>query len=122
MLIIDGERFAVEVEAISRKADFLDKYAERTEDGVLKRELIGVYINYTLQLFRGASASEYDRLWDKLIEPVEFHQVTVPGTGGDYTFTAYFSGVSDQLQLQRAARNYWINLTVTFTAERPART
>ena len=90
MLIIDGERFAVEVEKLTRKADFLDKYAERTEDGDLKRELIGVYFNYTLQLFAGSRTSEYSRLWDKLTEPVEFHEVTVPDSDGDYTFTAYF--------------------------------
>lgn len=122
MLIIDGERFDVEVEKLTRKADFLDKYAERTEDGDLKRELIGVYFNYTLQLFAGSRTSEYSRLWDKLTEPVEFHEVTVPDSDGDYTFTAYFSGVGDTLLLQRAARNYWTDLTVTFTAKSPART
>lgn len=122
MLIIDGERFAVDVEKLTRKADFLDKYAERTEDGDLKRELIGVYFNYTLQLFKDSCPSEYARLWDKLTEPVEFHQVTVPGSDGDFTFTAYFSGVSDKLLLQRKARNYWTDLTVTFTAKAPART
>ena len=122
MLIIDGERFDVEVEKLTRKADFLDKYAERTEDGDLKRELIGVYFNYTLQLFAGSRTSEYSRLWDKLTEPVEFHEVTVPDSDGDYTFTAYFSGVGDTLLLQRAARNYGTDLTVTFTAKSPART
>ena len=122
MLIIDGERFAVDVEKLTRKADFLDKYAERTEDGDLKRELIGVYFNYTLQLFKDSCPSEYARLWDKLTEPVEFHQVTVPGSDGDFTFTAYFSGVSDKLLLQRKARNDWTDLTVTFTAKAPART
>lgn len=122
MVVIDGERFDVEVESVVRKADFLDKYAERTEDGDLKRELIGVYFNYTLQLFGNGRPSEYARLWDKLTEPVEFHQVIVPGSEEDYAFTAYFSGVSDRLQLQRAARNYWTDLTVTFTAKAPART
>lgn len=122
MIKIDGIAFDVEVEELSRNAEFLDKYAKRTEDGVLKRELIGVYFNYSLKLFRGGSPTEYDRLWDKLTEPVEFHQVTVPGAGGDYTFTAYFSGVKDSLQLQREAQNYWTDLTVNFTAQSPART
>lgn len=122
MIVIDGQTFNVEVESVRRTADFLDKYAERTEDGDLKRELIGVYFNYTLQLFGNGDTAEYDRLWDKLTEPVEFHQVTVPGAGGDYTFAAYFSGVSDQLALQRAAKNYWTDLAVTFTAKAPART
>ena len=40
---IDGVYFDVPFLSIKRTADFLDKYAERTEDGDLKRELIGVY-------------------------------------------------------------------------------
>ena len=62
MIVIDGQTFNVEVESVRRTADFLDKYAERTEDGDLKRELIGVYFNYTLQLFGNGDTAEYDRL------------------------------------------------------------
>ena len=39
MLIIDGGRYDVDVVSLKRKAEFLDKYAERTEDGDLKRNL-----------------------------------------------------------------------------------
>jgi hypothetical protein len=46
-LTIDGEVYNVAVlTGLDRNADFLDKYAERTDDGDLKRELIGVYFNY----------------------------------------------------------------------------
>lgn len=44
MLIIDGEKFKIDVLSCKRTADFLDKHAKRTENGDLKRELIGVYI------------------------------------------------------------------------------
>ena len=39
---IDGISYDVPLVSIKRTAEFLDKYAERTEDGDLKRELIGV--------------------------------------------------------------------------------
>lgn len=122
MLILDGQRYDVDVLSIKRKAEFLDKYAERTESGDLERELIGVYFNYQLKLAPSTNPTEYDRLWEKLTEAEEFHTVTVPyGAKGDYTFTAYFSNVADDLLCQ-SDRSYWNNLTVNFIAKTPAKT
>ena len=121
MLYIDGIGYKIDVLSVKRTADFLDKYAERTENGDLERELIGVYFNYKLQLGPGIDRTEYPRLWDKLTEPVEFHEVTVPDEDGDYTFTAYFSNVADELLRKVAEKNYWKNLTVNFIAKKPAR-
>lgn len=121
MLYIDGIGYKIDVQSVKRTADFLDKYAERTENGDLERELIGVYFNYKLQLGPGIDRTEYARLWDKLTEPVEFHEVTVPDEDGDYTFTAYFSNVADELLRKVAEKNYWKNLTVNFIAKKPAR-
>lgn len=121
MIKIDGISFDVPVIELSRKADFLDKFAKRTDDGGLQRELIGVYFNYQLKLGIAKEASEYQRLWDKLTEPVEFHTVVVPDTEGDYTFKAYFSNIGDKLLMKTKERNYWQDLTVNFTAQVPAR-
>lgn len=121
MIKIDGMTFNVPVLDLTRSADFLDKFAKRTEDGGMQRELIGVYFNYQLKLGIAKDAAEYQRLWDKLTEPVEFHTVVVPGTVGDYTFKAYFSNVKDKLLMKRQQRNYWQDLTVNFTAQVPAR-
>ena len=121
MLYIDGIGYKIDVLSVKRTADFLDKYAERTENGDLERELIGVYFNYKLQLGPGIDRTEYARLWDKLTEPVEFHEVTVPDEDGDYTFTAYFSNVADELLRKVAEKNNWKNLTVNFIAKKPAR-
>lgn len=121
MITIDGENYDVNVLTMTRTADFLDSYAERTVSGDLQRDLIGVYFNYQLTLDPGCNYEEYARLWDKLTEPVNFHTVTVPDESGDYTFTAYFSNVSDELRRQHAGKNYWKNLKVNFTAKSPAR-
>ena len=59
MLIIDGEKFKVDALSCKRTADFLDKHAKRTENGDLKRELIGVYFNYKLTIAPGIDRAEY---------------------------------------------------------------
>jgi len=122
-VVIDGQTFDIPVISLKRKADFLDKMAERTSDGKLHRELIGVYFNYQLVLGTITDMSEYSSLWDKLTEPVEFHTVTVPDTGsGDYSFTAYFANVTDEMRKIKKSTNYWKSLTVNFIAESPAKT
>jgi hypothetical protein len=122
MITIDGTSYNIPVLNIQRKAEVLDKYAERSEDGVLHREILGVYFNYTLELGQTTDTSAYAALWDKLTEPEEFHTVIVPDESGDYTFTAYFAGVSDELRKTIGAKNYWKGLKVNFIAQSPART
>ena len=123
MLWVDGIEYDVDVVKLKRKGDFLDRYAKRTENGDANRELIGCFINYQLKLGPNTDPNEYDRLWEKLVESEEFHEVKVPyGSGGTYTFTAYFSNVSDELLCQHDRKNVWNNLTVNFTAKKPART
>lgn len=121
MIKIDGLTFDVPVVSLKRTADFLDKYANRTESGKLKRELIGVFFNYQLQFGVTTNTSEYARLWNKLTEPKEFHTVVVPDESGSYTFTAYFSNVSDEMLRKKGAKNYFKDLTVNFIAQVPAR-
>lgn len=120
-LTIDGEVYNVAVlTSIKRNADFLDKYAERTDDGDLKRELIGVYFNYKNIKFAkqtDSNYSEYVRLFNKLTEPEEFHDITI----ANVTFRAYFSNVSDEMYLFKNNRPYYRNLTVNFTAKMPSR-
>jgi len=122
MLTIDGIIYNIPVIELSRSADFLDKYAERTESGDLERELIGVYFNYKLKLGRSRDPAEYARLWRKLTEPEEFHTVVVPDESGSYTFTAYFSSVGDKFRRTEGNKNFWGDLTVNFTAKSPAKT
>jgi hypothetical protein len=124
MIIIDGTTYNIPIISLDRTGEFLDKYANRTENGSLKRKLIGVFYNYSLKLGRSTSigTTAYQALWDKLTEAVEFHSVTVPGMTGNYTFTAYFSGIADTLQMQKSSVNYWKNLTVDFIAKAPALT
>lgn len=124
MIIIDGTTYNIPVVKIQRLAEFLDKFAERTENGVLRRELIGVYYNYSLEFGRTDDVAEYAALWDKLTEPTEFHTVTVPDEDDDFsfTFTAYFSGIKDEVHRVTNAKTFFKGLTVRFIAQSPART
>lgn len=120
-VVIDGELFNVPVKSLERSADYLYKFAERTVDGHLHSELIGVYINYRLEFAPSLSVSDYAALWEKLTEPQEFHTITVPCEDGLYTYEAYFSNVKDQMRRRRGNVNYWQGLTVNFIARKPAR-
>lgn len=121
-LTIDGEIYNIKVKTgVKRNADFLDKYAKRTDDGDLKRELIGVYFNYREIKFErqtDENYNEYNRLYQKLTEAEEFHTINI---AGEY-FTAYFSNVSDTMYLYKNGRPYFKDLQVNFTAKMPART
>ena len=122
-IIIDGDTFDIPVVGLDETCDFLDKYAERTEDGVLHRELIGCYFNQKIQFGAPPSTAELARLWLKLTEAVAYHTVTVPDDDGvDYTFIAYFAGVKRSLRKYTSARTFWKSLTVNFIAQSPART
>lgn len=120
-IYIDGTRFDVPVADVKRTADVLDKYANRTENGSLKRKLIGVYFNYEITFGDTLDTAEYNRLFDRLTEPVEFHQITVPASDGDFTFKAYISKVSDSMRAQYAGKNYFGDLKASFVAQAPAR-
>lgn len=121
MVIIDGITYDVPFVSCKRTADLLDKYAKRTEDGGLKRKLIGVYYDYEIKFGRMLDGEKYEAFFNKLTEPVEYHTVTVPGSNGNYSYTAYFSSVSDNLKKQIDGKNYWTGLTAKFTAKSPAR-
>lgn len=121
MIVIDGETFTVPIVSLTRRAEFLDKYAERTEDGVLHRELIGVYINYFIQFGVGANAAAYTALWNKITEPVEFHTVSIPDGDGVHTFDGYFANIGDRMFKYQDPQAFYKELTLNIISREPAR-
>lgn len=95
---IDNEDFTAGLISINRKVNILDKYAERTIDGDLKREIIGVYYNYSIIFSQFWDMDQYDRLFSKLTEPKEFHTIYLPKNKGYYEFPGYVSGVEDVIE------------------------
>jgi hypothetical protein len=120
-IYIDGIYFDIPMLSLKRNAEFLDRYAKRTTDGDLKRNLIGVYYNYTLSIGDIDDLDLYKQLWDKLTEPVEYHDFKVPDVRGTYEFRGYISSVSDEAKKVEEDVSYFGNLACKFIAKRPAR-
>ena len=80
-IIIDGVEYPVKIATLKRRADILDKYAYRSEDGHLHREVIGTYYNYDLQIGIEHNRTLYNTLFEVLSNPVASHSVILPHDG-----------------------------------------
>lgn len=117
MIIIDGTEYNVPIIALSGQADMLDKYAERTPDGVLHRELIGVYDNYEIQFAASYRDSQaYSDLWFKLTEPVPWHTVSFPTILGNRDIVGYFAATRHEVSKQKDGITYWKGLSTSFVS------
>lgn len=117
MIIIDDETFNVPIVAMDGMADALDKYAERTTDGKLHREMIGIFDNYEIQF--GASTNnpdEYARLWNKLTESVPWHTVVFPTVLGTRAIVGYFANTKHSVLRQKNGMTYWKSLSTSFVS------
>lgn len=125
MIKIDGTTYHVPLTAVKREIDFLYNHADRTEDGVLHKEEIGVFINYDVVCYNAEENDEYHALVDKILEIPNTHQVTLYHGDKEYTQEAYFSGVSDELERVKTTADgmqvRYNNLKFKVIAIRPAR-
>ena len=98
---IDNIDFTAGLININRKVNILDRYAERTINGDLKREILGVYYNYSLTFSQFWDMNQYDKLFSKLTEPKEFHTIYLPKNNGYYEFQGYIAGVEDVIEFSK---------------------
>lgn len=116
-IYVDNTFFDIPIVSLQRTADFLDKYAERTEEGDLKRELIGVYFNYSLSIGTVNDVALYKRFWDKMTEPTEFHDFKLPDSDGTYSFRGYISSISDTVQKICRDKTVYTGFTCKLTSK-----
>jgi hypothetical protein len=124
-ITIDSTTYDVNIKVVNRKPEFLYKYAERVENGDLKSEILGVYYNADFECGMSAhNVADYAALFLKLTEPVESHEITVPGAPSGYaTFDCYFANVRDVVaKYQHNGVDYFRNLSFSVIAISPART
>ena len=70
---------------------FWKKYAERTEDGDIKIESIGLYKNYTISIGTIDDAEMYDKLIDHITDcENRFHHVSLPDASKQFDFMGIF--------------------------------
>lgn len=118
-IVIDGIEYPVAITQLKRRADILDKYAYRSEDGHLHREVIGTYHNYDMQI-ACFNREIYNNLFDVLSEPTAYHSVILPHD--DVQFNAYFSSVQDEIVLVDDEGTKYKGLSCKCTAMIPRRT
>ena len=122
-LIIDGTTYNIPLVSIKRTADFLEKYAERTEDGDIKIETIGVYKNYTINIGLIDDVGTYDALFEHITDCTNrFHHVILPDAGKQFDFYGYFSSISDEVEKVLATGAQYKSLTWKMTSKKPFKT
>lgn len=121
-LQIDGVEYKVGLVApMKRKGDVLDLTANRTEDGVLHREVIGTFYNYTLNIIAPNDQELYEALWWVLTAPVASHMVQLPYQ--ETAFEGYFGSCQDDVKFVDK-NGKWIGngISCNLVATRPSRT
>ena len=119
-LQIDGVEYKVPIVEMQRKGDILDLTANRTEDGVLHREVIGTFYNYTLTIGVVRNQELYDNLWWVLTTPVASHQIQLPNQPAP--FEGYFGSCKDNIKLITDDGQVAKGLSFNLIATRPSRT
>lgn len=121
--VIDGTDFTDYAKYLKydRKVNFLDKYAKRDTSGKLKRELIGTFIVYTVEMDIDVSAgmTKYNELWAILTKAVDFHYVTLPDSTGEVSFWCYVADIKDTGSKFKNGTNKFKSLTVEFIPRDP---
>lgn len=119
-LIIDGITYNIPLVSIKRTADFLEKYAERTEDGDIKIETIGIYKNYTINIGLIDDVGTYDKLFDHITDCTNrFHHVSLPDASKQFDFYGYFSSISDEVEKVFDSGAQYKGLTWKMTSKKP---
>lgn len=121
---VDGVAYpGVNVVSLERICAVLDgSNAGRTMDGAMKRDIIGTYYNFSLELTSDYSDLEqYDALYEVITAPVDSHTVVVPYGQGSMTFEAYVANVTDNLLHRMDRLSKWNSMKVNFTAMEPQR-
>ena len=122
-LVIDGITYNIPLVSIKRTLDFLEKYANRTEDGDIKIETIGLYKNYTISIGIIDDVTLYDQLIEHITDCTNrFHTVVLPDASKQFSFYGYFSSISDEVEKVLDSGARYKGLTWKMTSKQPTRT
>ena len=124
---IDSITYDVGIVDLSFNIEKLYKNAERSQSGILHKELIGVFYNYP-RVVMGLSqnnVTDYFALVNVLTDTNEFHSVTMPDIDGvsDIVFDAYFDSITQRVKKWVIGTEWhFAELTCAIIAKGPART
>lgn len=123
-LKIGDAEFNVGFVSLNRNFRISEKYRVTTEDGQLRREIRGIYTDYSVTI-GDVDQEQYDLLIDTLTSAEESQIVTLPyGKNGTVTFRAAFESISDGVSYIDVDEDgndeyFWDDLKITFTAFTP---
>ena len=123
---IDGVDYVlVHIVSLKRSFSVLDgPNSGRVQTGVMRRDIIGTYYNYTLKIEpdqSNASIAQYDSLYEIISSPAESHTIKVPYGQGWKQFKAYVTSGADNLMLKTDDHSKWDGLEINFIAMSPER-
>lgn len=125
MFAVDGVEYNVKVpeKGITRSFSVLDTdKSGRAQSGDMVRDIIGTYYNYTIQIeTEHLDFETYDKLYEVLSAPVEYHMLTVPYGQGTLVFKAYVTSGEDNLGMVYKSGRKWTGLKINFIAMSPQR-
>lgn len=122
-LIIDGTPYNIPLVKVDRTFDFLEKYANRSEDGDMQLETIGGYQNYTVEIGVIDDVNTYKALYDHITDPENrFHTVKLPDSSGVFSFYGYFSSIKDTIEKIYSNKVTYSGLSWKMTEKKPTRT
>lgn len=122
-LIIDGTTYNIPLVSIKRTLDFLEKYAERSEDGDVQIETIGLYKNYTISIGLIDDAELYDQLIEHITDcENRFHHVILPDASKQFDFYGYFSSIKDEMEKVLENGAQYKGLSWKMTSKKPYKT
>ena len=116
---IDGVEYQLPLTNLKRKGDVLDLTANRTEDGVLHREIIGTFYNYSFGIEQGHDPAVYDAFWWVATAPTN-HQIILPYATEE--IEGYFGSCQDDIYFINKDGMRVKGFTCNMVAVRPART
>ena len=113
LLSVDGKYYNLRITEISRDGNILDgENAGRTLSGLMDRDIIGTYYNYTITIdSSNCDRAEYDEFYEKITAPVEYHNIIAPYGQRTISFKAYISNVSDKLTYSAEGFKRWKELS-----------
>lgn len=116
---IDGTEYRVPITNLKRKGDVLDLVANRTEDGVLHREIIGTYYNYSFGVEQGHDKAVYEAFWWVVTAPSN-HMIILPYATEE--IEGYFGSCQDEIYFINEDGKRVKGFSCNMVAVRPART
>ena len=121
---LDGKYYNLRITEISRDGNILDgENAGRTLSGLMDRDIIGTYYNYTITIdSSNCDKQEYDEFYELITSPdYESHDIIAPYGQKTLKFKAYISNVSDKLTYSAEGFNRWKELSFKCVALAPIR-